>query len=128
MRTPCSSGRRPAGRVAAVLLGATLLAPLPAAADGFGEVARDAGMGAAASVTTFFYAPFKMAFAAGGLIVGGITWLASGGNDQAALAVMAPTGRGDYVVTPSHLRGQQRLAFVGPEVPPARNVASGPAD
>lgn len=109
---------------AALALAATLLVPAAAQANPYGKIAKDAGLGAASFATTLVYAPFKMAFAAGGFVVGGITWLASGGNDAAALAVMSPTARGDYLVTREQLEGRRALAFVGPETPASSDVAA----
>ena len=37
----------------------------------------------------------------------------SGGDSDVMRAVVTPAIRGDYVVTPAHLRGEQQLQFVG---------------
>lgn len=100
------------GRLRALAL-ATLLACatglLPARA-GASELAWSLG----SLLSTVVYAPAKAAYAATGLLVGGIGWGLSGGNRDVMDAVSAPAVGGDYWVTPAHLRGERRLEFVGP--------------
>ena len=49
----------------------------------------------------------------GGGIIGGFAWLLSAGDYQVMYAVITPAVRGDYVVTPAHLRGERELEFIG---------------
>jgi len=59
------------------------------------------------------YGPVKMAYSILGVVFGGIAWGLSGGDTEVMTAVITPAVRGDYVVTPSHLRGEEHLEFIG---------------
>ena len=48
-----------------------------------------------------------------GLVVGGLAWCFSGGDNNVAKVVLTPSVLGDYVVTPSHLTGEKTLEFFG---------------
>jgi hypothetical protein len=72
-----------------------------------------AGWGALSALTSLVYAPVKVAYAIGGLVVGGFAWVFSAGDNDVARTVTTPAVRGDYVVTPDHLRGKQPLEFIG---------------
>ena len=65
-----------------------------------------------------------MVYALGGLIVGGFAWVFSAGDNDVARSVVTPAVRGDYVVTPSNLRGEEELEFIGKD-PNERDLASG---
>jgi hypothetical protein len=102
-------------RLACALLAcAVWLAPAAVRADD--DTASEAGFGALAAVTSLVYAPVKIVYAVGGVVVGGLGWVLSGGDNQVATAVITPAVRGDYVVTPSILRGERSLEFIG-EIP-----------
>lgn len=77
------------------------------------SAASEAGVGAAAAITTLVYGPVKVVYALGGLIFGGFAWALSGGDRDVMNAVFTPAVRGDYVVTPAHLRGEKPLEFIG---------------
>lgn len=94
-----------AGGVAIVLFAG------PAAAEE--TVAREGGWGALAAVGTLLYSPAKVVYAGCGLIFGGIAWGLSGGDADVLEAVITPAVRGDYVLLPAHVRGEQRLEFFG---------------
>jgi hypothetical protein len=79
------------------------------------STAENAGLGAAAALSTLLYGPVKLVYAFGGLIVGGFAWALSGGDSDVMWRVMNPAVRGDYVVTPAHLRGERPLEFFGHE-------------
>lgn len=70
-------------------------------------------MGAAAGLATIFYSPAKLIYAGGGSLIAGLAWIFSGGDAAVARPVLTAALRGDYVVTPEHLRGQRPLEFVG---------------
>ena len=46
---------------------------------------------------------------------GGFAYGLSGGDGDVMRAVVRPAIRGDYVVTPGHLRGERQLEFFGRE-------------
>lgn len=75
--------------------------------------ASEAGWRIGSAVSSAVYAPAKAFYAATGLLVGGIGWGISGGNREVAQSLIDPAVRGDYWVTPEHLRGERRLEFVG---------------
>jgi hypothetical protein len=79
------------------------------------SAAESGGLGAAAVLTSLIYGPVKLVYALGGLIVGGFAWPLSGGDSDVMWRIMNPAIRGDYVVTPAHLRGEQPLEFFGRE-------------
>lgn len=72
-----------------------------------------AGMGAASAVATILYFPFKAAFAIGGGVVGGLTYVFTGGNESAAKSVWQTSMYGTYVITPDHLTGDKPVRFLG---------------
>jgi hypothetical protein len=86
----------------------------------------EAGTGALAAVSTLFYGPAKVVYAGLGLVIGGIAWGLAGGDGDVMRAVVTPSVRGDYVVTPSHLRGERPLEFFGREPQYRRGVAAAP--
>lgn len=71
--------------------------------------------GAACFILTPVYGAFKLAFAGAGAIVGGLTWVFTGGDDQAAQRVWDASLKGTYIITPDHLAGDKQVHFVGPE-------------
>jgi len=72
-----------------------------------------AGLQAASWLATIPYGAVKVAYALGGGIVGGLTWVMSGGDMAAAKAVWIPSMTGDYIVQPQNLTGEKPLHFVG---------------
>ena len=99
-----------AGLLACVL--AATLAPGVASANQ-DSLANEAGMGALSALSTLLYGPAKLLYATSGLVFGGIAWGLSGGDAAVMDAVVTPSVRGDYVVTPSHLRMERTLEFFG---------------
>ena len=98
------------GRAALLALSlACALAALPGAA----RADSDAGAKIGSVLATLAYVPLKLSYAAVGLVAGGVGWALSGGDSRVAGAALAPAVRGDYLVTPSHLRGERELEFVG---------------
>jgi hypothetical protein len=51
--------------------------------------------------------------AVSGLVVGGLSYPLSGGDSEVMMTVINHSVRGDYVVTPANLRGEQPLEFFG---------------
>jgi hypothetical protein len=109
------------------LLGcATAAHAQPASAD------SDLKLGLGSAVSSLLYAPAKALYASAGVLFGGIAWGLSGGDREVADAVMNPAVRGDYVVTPAHLRGERKLAFMGAaddgQVDPSATGSAGEED
>ena len=78
-----------------------------------GGTAASAGMGAAAGLSTLLYFPLKAVFAIGGGIVGGLTYVFSGGNEHAAKRIWDTSLYGTYIITPDHLQGNRPIRFFG---------------
>lgn len=72
-----------------------------------------AGMQVAAGASTILYFPLKAAFAIGGGIVGGLAYVFSGGNEQAAKSIWVTSLYGTYIITPDHLQGNKPIRFLG---------------
>ena len=89
---------------------ALLLQAGPARADSAGS---SAGWGSAAVISSLIYGPVKVAYSVLGVVFGGIAWGLSGGDSGVMNAVITPAVQGDYVITPSHLRGEQHVEFIG---------------
>ncbi len=106
---------RRAPSLAAVLGLAFLCAvnPVRASAAEGKELAQTAALGVGSVIATVVYAPLKVAYAVVGSVVGGGAYLVSGFNAETAQAVISPAIRGNYVVTPDHLRQADTLEFVG---------------
>lgn len=91
---------------------AITLAPTAALAD---SAAKEAGLGLASALASVLYAPVKIVYATGGLLVGGLAFAFSGGDSDVAKVVISPSVRGDYVITPAQLRGEKSIEFIGRE-------------
>lgn len=85
--------------------------PLQATEPSSGE---DLGYGVGSVIASMFYSPFKLTYAGLGLITGGLGFVLSAGNMDVANNIITPAIRGNYVVTPAHLKGEEPLIFVGP--------------
>jgi hypothetical protein len=99
------------------LLGALILAmaaaPTAAWADMSTDTPNEGGIGALAALGTLIYGPVKLTYATLGVLVGGAAWGLSGGDQQVLESVVTPALRGDYVVTPQHIRMERSLEFYG---------------
>lgn len=78
-----------------------------------GSTASRAGLGVASFLATIPYGVTKVAFAAGGGIVGGLAYLFSGADTQTAKNIWTTSMYGTYVITPEHLRGDKAVRFFG---------------
>ena len=104
------------GLRAILLAGILAIALQPGTARAEGDsAATEGGWGALAAVSSLIYGPVKVVYAATGLVFGGIAWGLSGGDSDVLTAVISPAVRGDYVITPSHIRGERTLEFIGRE-------------
>ena len=74
---------------------------------------EQAGLGVGSVLLTLPYGPAKIVYAGLGGIVGGATWILTGGNTETAQTVWDPSFYGDYVITPDHLVGKKSLRFFG---------------
>lgn len=99
----------------AMALGAALSAsPVQAEeASASQPVDSEAGLGIAAGLVSLVYTPAKVLYALGGGAVAGMAYLASAGDEDVTEPILTPSLRGDYVVTPEHLKGERSLEFFG---------------
>jgi hypothetical protein len=89
-------------------------------------VGETAGYGVGAALASVFYIPAKVTYAGLGLLTGGLGYLLTGGRADVANNIIYPAVRGDYVVTPSNLKGTEPIYFVGappPETSPRADAA-----
>ncbi len=75
--------------------------------------ASEAGAGTAAVIASLVYGPVKVVYSLLGVIFGGFAWGLSGGDTEVLSAVVTPAIRGDYVITPSHIRLERPIEFIG---------------
>ena len=99
--------------ILAVTSAALLLASPSSAGGEAADMSKEAGLGAGSAIASLLYAPVKLVYATGGLVVGGLAWAFSGGDSEVASVVLTPSVRGDYVVTPEQLRGKDDIEFFG---------------
>jgi hypothetical protein len=83
------------------------------------SVTEEMGYGFGSALANLFYIPAKVVYAGLGLMTGGLGYVLSAGRGDVANNIIYPAVRGTYVVTPSHLKGEQPVVFVGapPEEP-----------
>jgi hypothetical protein len=80
---------------------------------GSNDFGRDAGWGSLAALCNFLYMPAKLVYGAIGGVTGGLAYLVTVGNEDAAKGVWAPSLGGTYVLTPEMLRGVEPILFSG---------------
>ena len=92
-------------------------------------VSEELGWGFGAALASVFYIPAKVTYAGLGLLTGGLGYVLTGGRADVANNIIYPSVRGNYVVTPNHLKGTEPIYFVGagPDAPEPETIASGPA-
>ena len=90
-------------------------------------IGEEASYGAGAAIASVFYIPAKVTYAGLGLITGGLGYLLTGGRADVANNIIYPAVRGNYVVTPSHLKGTEPLYFVGAPPPETGPRADAPS-
>ncbi|MFQ5665288.1 MAG: hypothetical protein ACE5I7_02535 [Candidatus Binatia bacterium] len=97
------------------VLAVCLLAQVAAAATGRqgNDYWSDAGYGTLAVVTNLIYMPAKLLYAGVGTLTGGLAYLVTVGDTDAANRVWSPSVGGTYIVTPAMLRGDEPILFSG---------------
>ena len=90
-------------------------------------VSSEAGWGAGAALASVFYIPAKVTYAGLGLLTGGLGWVLTGGRSDVANNIIYPAIGGNYVVTPSHLKGTEPIYFVGAPPPETGPRAEAPS-
>jgi len=97
------------------LLLATVLQTRPAGA--VHSQAGEAGLAVGAAAANLVYLPVKSIVAMGGLGVGALTGLLTGGDKRAAYAVWVPTTGGTFLLTPANFDGTRPIEFFGSDYP-----------
>jgi len=92
-------------------------------------VSEELGYGIGAALASVFYIPVKVTYAGLGLLTGGLGYVLTGGRADVANNIIYPAVRGNYVVTPNHLKGTEPIYFVGaaPDAPEPETIAAAPA-
>lgn len=99
-------------RVTVLVIAVCCLAQVArAAAEDF---ETDAGYGSLAVLVNLFYMPVKIVYAGLGGLTGGLVYLVTIGNEDAAMATWSPSLGGTYVITPEMLEGEDPVLFNGP--------------
>jgi hypothetical protein len=113
--------------MAASPLYAQSTAPAPASEPAEPNVSVEAGYGVGAALASVFYIPAKVTYAGLGLIAGGLGFMLSGGRADVANNIIYPAVGGNYVVTPSNLKGTEPIYFVGAPPPESTQAAQSAA-
>ena len=100
-------------RVLALGLALALVSASAHAAGSDEGLGHEAGMGLAAAAFTLVYGPAKIVYATAGSMIAGLAWAFSGGDADVARPILTAALRGDYVITPDHIRGKRPIEFVG---------------
>ncbi len=103
---------RPGVRIRVLVSAAALAVAVPPAARAE-STWSEAGISAGAVLVNFVYMPAKLTYALAGLLVTGAAYALSAGDRDVAGPILDAALRGDYVVTPDHLRGRDDLEFIG---------------
>lgn len=102
--------------LAAATACALFVSALPALAETKLEnqnIAVEGGLGAGAAVASIVWAPLKLVYAFGGLVIGGLGYAWAGADGEVSKRVFKTCLAGDYIITPQHLMGEKRLRFAG---------------
>jgi hypothetical protein len=98
-----------AAAVAAIVLGAAGAAR----ADDVKRATSEAGIGLTQAVANLVYIPAKIGYAAIGSVTGGLGYVLTGGNREVADRVWVSSIGGDYVLSRSQIKGEERINFAG---------------
>ena len=71
------------------------------------------GLAVGAAGANLLYLPAKVITAIGGLVLGGMTGVLTGGDTRAAYAVWVPAASGTFILTPNNLDGTEPIEFFG---------------
>jgi hypothetical protein len=93
------------------------------------EVGTELGWGVGTVLANVFYMPSKVAYAGLGLLTGGLGYLLTAGRGDVANEIIYPAVKGTYVLTTSHLKGEEPVMFIGspPEDSQPEQVSTAPA-
>jgi len=112
-------------RLTTVTLGMVLATSLQTRSAGAAHTqAGGAGLALGAAAANLIYLPVKTVVAVGGLGLGALTGLLTGGDVRAAYALWVPTTGGTFLLTPAHFDGTRSIEFFGSDYAdqPSTNV------
>ncbi len=113
--------------IVGILLGVVLVVlvtAVPASSAAADTTAQEVAYGTGSVLTTLVYAPFKATFCILGAITSGFT-LPFAGTQTAGKVATAACG-GTWAITPSALKGTERVRFVGGNSSSGEAPAKGP--
>lgn len=84
-----------------------------AATPAMSGTGSEALVGTGCALSNLLYGPTKLGFALIGGMVGGLAYLFSFGDQEASGPILRCSLRGDYAISPEHLRGHRELEFCG---------------
>ena len=96
-------------QVSIVILSIIIISPGLASAG----TAGNAGWGVGSILANCVYSPIKLVYATLGGVTGGLAYLFTGFDSDAANVIWAPSLGGTYVITPEMLKGDEPIQFVG---------------
>ncbi len=99
-------------KVLIIFVVAVLVAGRPASSRAQ-DPATEFGLAFGAAGADLAYVPAKLVLATGGLILGTVTGVLTGGDVRSAYAVWVPAASGTYILTASHLDGTVPIEFFG---------------
>ncbi len=82
-------------------------------------------MAIVAATANILYTPAKVVTAVGGLAVGAMTGLLTGGDERAAYAIWVPAASGTYFLTAYNLEGREPIEFFGSDYADTPSAATG---
>ena len=71
------------------------------------------GLAVGAAASNVLYFPAKLVVATGGLVLGALTGVLTGGDVRSAYAVWVPAASGTYILKAGHLDGSVPVEFFG---------------
>jgi hypothetical protein len=98
------------GLAALSLVAAGLPATVAAAEESYGA---KVGWGMLAMGANLLYMPAKLVYVVAGGMTGGLAYVLTFGNEEAAKLVWSPSLGGTYVITPAMVRGDESILYSG---------------
>lgn len=96
---------------------ACMLAVLALSGIARADYLEDAGMGTVTVAANVVYVPVKLGYALLGGVTGGVAYVLTGANYNVAERVWVPSMGGNYVLSPDHILGTERIQFSAPISP-----------
>jgi hypothetical protein len=104
--------------VSGALACAVLVSALPALGEPKNadqNIAVEGGLGAGSALASIAWAPVKLVYVLGGLVIAGLGYGWAGADSEVSKRVLRTCLAGDYIITPEHLMGEKRIRFAGGE-------------